>query len=376
MTSLRTELHNLMANRPAPEPSELTDAPSRRVIRHVIGLLLLACCFPLIGTALTSGHLYGLPSSLSARARYPVICTEFGVAAIAFWWLCWLVFARTPLSRVTPRQRLLQRGAAVLAGAAGMIATAPFPIALAQVAGQAVSGCVLAWLALEVCRSHRVSLRTALPRTAVERLRDWQVAIMVFGVCVAGGALSFLLLQLIRWTGVGVPVMKGSQMATIGADDFGTFAIGLVRTVALEDVVIVATTTALLTAIRRPAWQIYTLVCIPELLLHAYLGLPAIGMLVFAAGRVWLYRRHGRLLPFMAAHFTLDLVGGGLMLMQQFPFWYRPALVYLFGVLVFLIGNRLGKAAKSARADEQPPPVTPDGETPRPTDRPDPVSIQ
>ncbi|WP_043684376.1 hypothetical protein [Streptomyces xylophagus] len=376
MTSLRTELLDLMPNRPAPEPSELTDAPARRVIRHVIGLMLLACCFPLIGTVLTSGHLYGLPSSLSARARYPVICTEFAVAAIVFWWLCWLVFARTPLSRVTPRQRLLQRGAAVLAGAAGMFASAPFPIALAQVAGHAVSGCVLAWLALEVCRSHRVSLRTALPRTAVERLRDWQVTIMVFGVCVVSGALSFLLLQLIRWTGAGVPVMKGSQMATVGENDVGTLAFGVVSTVALEDVVIVAATTALLTAIRRPAWQIYTLVCIPEVLLHAYLGLPAIGMLVFAAGRVWLYRQYGRLLPFTAAHFTLDFGGGGLMLMQRFPFWYRPALVYLFGVLVFLIGNRLGKAAKAARADEQPPPVTPDADTPQSDEHPDRVSIR
>ncbi|MEV6483350.1 hypothetical protein [Streptomyces sp. NPDC051576] len=363
-----------LPDRPDPEPSERTDAPARRVARHVIGLLLLACYFPLIVTALTSGHLYGLSLSLSTRTRYAVIYTQFSAATIVFWWLCWLVFARTPLSRVTPRQRLLQRAAAVLAGAAGMYATAPFPNALAQVVGQAVFACVLGWLALELCRAHRVSLRTALPRTAVERLRDWQIANLVLTVSVAGGVLSFLLIHLIRWSGAVVPVMKGGQMSTLGVDNFGTLAIGLVPTVVLEDVVIVAATTALLTAIRRPAWQIYTLVCIPELLLHAYLGLPAIGMLVFAAGRVWLYRQYGRLLPFMAAHFTFDLVGGGLMLLHGLPFWYRPALGLLFSLVVSWTGNRLEKAAKSARPEEQPPPAAPDGDTPQTADHPAPVS--
>ncbi|MCX5233925.1 hypothetical protein OG824_01565 [Streptomyces prunicolor] len=362
--------------RPSPEPSVLTDAPARQVMRHAIGLLILACWFPLIVTAVTSGHLYGLPLSVTTRTRYVVIWTQFTVAAVVFWWLCWLVFARTPLSQVTPRQRLLQRGAAVLAGAAGMYATAPFPNALAQVVAHAVFGCVLAWLTLEVCRAHRVSLRITLPRTAVERLRDWEITQQVLAVCIAGGALSFLLLHLIRWTGAGVPVMKGGQMATLGVDNFGTLAIGLVSTVALEDVVIVAATTALLTAVRQPAWQIYTLVCVPEVLLHAYLGLPAIGMLVFAAGRVWMYRQYGRLLPFMAAHFTFDLVGGGLMLMQALPFWYRPALGLLFGVLVSWIGTRLEKAAKPVPPDTQPQPSTPDGDTPQSSGHPERVSIQ
>jgi len=375
MRVLRNALSDLL-RRPSPEPSVLTDAPARQVVRHVIGLLLLACWFPLIVTALTSGHLYGLSLSLSTPTRYAVIWTQFTVAAVVFWWLCWLVFARTPLSRVTPRQRLLQRGAAVLAGAAGMYATAPFPIPLAQVVGNDVFGCALAWLALEVCRAHRVPLRVTLPRTAVERLRDWEITQLVLTVCIAGGALSFLLLHLIRWTGAGVPVMKGGQMATLGVDNIGTLAIGLVSTVALEDVVIVAATTALLTAVRRPAWQIYTLVCVPEVLLHAYLGLPAIGMLVFAAGRVWLYRQYGRLLPFIAAHFTFDLVGGGLMLMQALPFWYRPALGFLFSLLVSWFGTRLEKAAKPARPDAQPQPAVSDGDTPQPSGQPDPVSTR
>jgi len=257
-----------------------------------------------------------------------------------------------------------------------MLGTAPFPSPLAGLVGQTVFTCVLAWLALELCRTHAVSLRTSLPRTAVERLRDWKIAGLVLNACVAGGFLSFLLLCLIRWTGVGVPVMKGGQMSAVGVDNVGTLFIGLVSTVALEGVVIVAATTALLTAVRRPAWQIYTLVCVPEVLLHAYLGLPGIGMLLFAAGRVWLYRQYGRLLPFMAAHFVFDFIGGGLMLIQGLPFYYRPVLGLLFVAADFWIGRRLTKAANSACPKSQSPSASSDSGILQPTEYPDPVSIQ
>lgn len=375
MISLRAALLGPV-DRPEPEPSELTDSSSRTVLRQVIALLLLACAPPLVSEALIDGSLYGLPSSWPMRVGYMFFWGQFAIAAVVFLWLSWLVIARTPLSRATPRQRLVQRGAAVLGGAAAMLGTAPFPSPLAGLVGQTVFTCVLAWLALELCRTHAVSLRTSLPRTAVERLRDWKIAGLAFTACIAGGFLSFLLLHLIRWTGVGVPVMKGGQMSAVGVDDVGTLAIGLVSTVALEDVVIVAATTALLTAVRRPAWQIYTLVCVPEVLLHAYLGLPGIGMLLFAAGRVWVYRQYGRLIPFMAAHFVFDLVGGGVMLIQGLPFWSKPVLGLLFSLLVSWIGTRLERAAKSACPDAQPQPATPDSDTPQPSGHPDPVSVQ
>ncbi|MFD4560525.1 hypothetical protein ACFWP5_40475 [Streptomyces sp. NPDC058469] len=377
MISLRAALSAPVERpEPQPQPPELTDAPSRTVLRHVIALLLLACGPPLVAEALTTGSLFGLPSTWPARVGYMFFWAQFTVAAVVFWWLCRLVIARTPLSRVTPRQRLIQRGAAVLGGAAAMLGTAPFPSKLAGLVGQTVFTCVLAWLALELCRTHAVSLRTALPRTAVERLRDWKITGLVFNACIAGGFLSFLLLHLIRWTGTAVPVMKSGQMSALGVDNLGTLSIGLVSTVALEDVVIVAATTALLTAVRRPAWQIYTLVCVPEVLLHAYLGLPAIGMLLFAAGRVWLYRQYGRLLPFMAAHFTVDFIGGGLMLLQGLPFYYKPVRGLLFGAADFWIGRRLTKAASSASPKSQSPSAGSDSGTPQPTDQSDSVSIQ
>ncbi|MEW2117675.1 hypothetical protein AB0945_21290 [Streptomyces sp. NPDC005474] len=319
--------------------------------------------------------MYGLPWEWTTQGFYRMVWAQYGVAVIVLWWLSWLVMARTPLSQVTPARRLLQRGAAVLGGAAAVYATAPFPSVLARFFGQSVYACVLAWLALEVCRRHGVPLDLARPRTAVERLRDWDITQWVFSTCVAGGCLTFLLVQLVHWTKIDVPVMPGGQMSSLGIDNPGILVIGVVATVAIEDVVIVAATTALLTAVRRPAWQIYTLVCVPEVLLHAYFGLPAIGMILFAAGRVWLYRQYGRLMPFLIAHFVFDVVGGFLQL-SPVPLLYRPVLALPFGAAVVWIGQRLTKAAHPSCPETHAQPVAPDGDSPQHTDRPDPVSLR
>lgn len=361
--------------RPVAVPSPVTDAPARRVVRDAVGLLLLACGLPLVSEAMTLGDMYGLPWEWTTQGMYMMVWAQYGVAVVVFWWLSWLVIARTPLSQVTPGRRLLQRGAAVLGGAVAIYATAPFPSVLARVFGQSVYACVLAWLALEVCRRHGVPLDLARPRTAVDRLRDWDITQLVFFTCVAGGGLTFLLVQLVHWTKIDVPVMTGGQMSALGIDNPGILVIGVVATVAIEDVVIVAATTALLTAVRRPAWQIYTLVCVPEVLLHAYFGLPAIGMILFAAGRVWLYRQYGRLIPFMVAHFVFDVVGGSLQLLP-IPLLYRPVLALPLGAAVVWIGHRLAKAAHPSCPETHAQPVTPDGDSPQRTDRPDPVSIQ
>ncbi|MER7568922.1 hypothetical protein ABTZ93_39240 [Streptomyces sp. NPDC097941] len=342
----------------------------------MIGLLLLACSLPLVNGAMTFGSMYGLLWSWSPRGRYIYVWAGFSVAAIVFLWLSWLVIARTTLDRVTPRQRLLQRGAAVLSGAAAMYATGPFPSALTHFLGQAVFTCVLAWLALEVWRAHGIPWGISLPRTAVDRLRDWDITQLVFTACLAGGGLSLLMGRLIRWTGVDAPVMKDSQMSALGIDSVGALFLAVVATVAFEDVVLVAATTALLTAVRRPAWQIYTLVCVLEVLLHAYLGLPAIGMLLFAAGRVWLYGRYGRLVPLMATHLVFDLVNGSLQLLLWVPFLYRFLAALLVVIAAYWVGHRLRRAAHPAGGESLPQPAIPDGDVPQLPDRRDTVSIQ
>ncbi|MFJ4836327.1 type II CAAX prenyl endopeptidase Rce1 family protein [Streptomyces sp. NPDC088747] len=315
------------------------------------GLLLLACILPLAGTALIAGAAYGV------KWAQPVAgLAHFGAAVIVFFWLSWTVIARTTLARVTRRRRLLERGAAVLCGAAAMFMAAPFSSALARNAGQTVFGCVLAWLAIEVARAHGARLGGSLPATASQRLREWQIAHWVLVACLAGGVFAFLVVQLLASTGLsGLPTVKpADQMSVLGIGDIWSLAITVVGTVAVEDVVIIAATVTLLTAARRPAWQIYTAVCTAEVLLHAYLGLAAVGAAVFAAGRIWLYLRYRSLLPLIAAHALFDLS----VCLQWIPAIYRWASTFVIMLADTWLHHRLKTAADKDR------PPTPPQDTP------------
>ncbi|WP_329331192.1 hypothetical protein OG866_00140 [Streptomyces sp. NBC_00663] len=328
----------------ATAPSAATPAPW--IYGQVIVLLLITCFRPLVLAILNVGEMHGV--QWAARDVRWVAPVQFAVGAVVFFWLTWLVIARTPLDQASQRRRLAHRGAAVACGAAAMYAAVPVSHALQRQVALTGFSCTVAWLALEICRAHGVSPATKVPATASERLGDWKIADATFLACMAGGGLTTILLTVLRWGDIqGLPVMKGSQLSAVGVTDFSFVSLGLgvVVAVVIEDVVIVAATTALLTAIRRPAWEIYSLICLVEIMLHAYFGLPALGMALYAVGRVWLYRRYQRLLPLVAGHAAFDLLGGCI---QLAPILYRPVLIIPFGLTVIWTDRRLTRAAHPA----------------------------
>ncbi|MFM9538662.1 hypothetical protein ACKI1I_42565 [Streptomyces turgidiscabies] len=339
----------------------LPGPPTRRVTTHVIGLLVLASLLPLPSGASMASAMYDAP--WGQREALVLVVAQAGAAVVVFFWLAWKVIARTTLDRVTQRQRLLQRGAAVTCGITAMYTAATPLSAFRSSLALAVFGCVLAWLALEVCREHGIPLGTGLPATAAGRLHDWKIAANTLYACGAGAGCAMVLTLLVRWTGIeGVPVMKGDQLSALGISGFANLGLHIVWAVAIEDVVIVAATTALLAAIRRPTREIYTLVCVLEVLFHASMGLPAIGMALYGVGRVWLYLRYRRLIPLMAGHAVFDLTFGPFLML---PFTYRITLVIPF-TAAWWINRRLHEAA----ARESPPaePSTPDTAAPHPED--------
>ncbi|MEU6230528.1 hypothetical protein [Streptomyces sp. NPDC047042] len=323
---------------------------------HVIGLLLLASLLPLASATAMVSAMYGVP--WGRREALVLVIAQAGAAVVVFFWLAWRVIARTPLDRVSQRRRLLQRGAAVACAIVAMY-TAATPLSVLRAdLGKAVFGCVLAWLALEVCRDHDVLVGTGLPTTATQRLHEWKIAGNTLYACGVGALTVTVLTLLGRWFGIdGVPAMQGDQLSALGIGRFSSLALSVVWAVAIEDVVIVAATTALLAAIHRPAWQIYTLVCVLEVALHAYMGLPAIGMTLYGAGRVWLYLRHRRLIPLMAGHAAFDLTFGPFMLL---PFSYRIALVIPYAVAWWISGRLHAAAAREAPMAESAAPDTSD----------------
>lgn len=294
------------------------------------GLLLIASFAPLTGGLLQFSALYGV--------RWPsraVRLAELGhvAAAVAvFFWLSWVVIARTTLDRTGPRRRLLHRGAAVVSGALAIYTAAPGTGSL--LLGRAVFGCVVAWLALEVCRAQGLDLDKGVGTSAVYRGRAqvWNITQWSMAACAVGAGVTYVLQEAFRrFDMVNVPVMEGDQLSTLGLFGLGDLVFAVVWAVAIEDVVIVAAVTALLTAARWSSWQIYAVVCVIEVVIHGYFGVPAIGMALYAAGRVWLYRRYGRFIPLLVGHMAVDLWGG---MTMQLPVIYRlMAAVVLLPVL-------------------------------------------
>ncbi|ELP61480.1 hypothetical protein PV735_31990 [Streptomyces turgidiscabies] len=187
----------------------------RRASVHVTGLLLLASMVPVTSGMARASAMYGAP--WGRRVFLAFVAAQVAAAVIVFFWLAWRVIARTTLTQVTQRQRLLQRAAAVACGIAAMY-TAATPLSVLRAdLGMAMFGCVVAWLALEVCRDHGVLIGTGFPATATQRLHDWKIAGNVICACGFGAFSATALTFLVRWTGIdGVPVMNGDQLNALG----------------------------------------------------------------------------------------------------------------------------------------------------------------
>ncbi|WP_405542798.1 hypothetical protein OG478_13880 [Streptomyces phaeochromogenes] len=280
----------------------------RRALIQVSALLTLASCVSLTSLAeFLDGPDGVLPTGLADWV-------QFGSALITALWLAWTVSLRIPPVASEPalRRHGFPRLVGTAVGLAVVVyATTPASSRLGDYVAGAIHGCLLAWLALEVCRAHGVPLRAGfLTADARQQRQTWLITKWAFVACVMGPAVTGLLTLFVHWSGMdGIPVLgdggrsgQDEQEAFLGFDSAWSKAFAYVRTVAIEDVVIVAAATTLLTAARRPAWQVYTTICAIEVALHSYFGVPAIGTVVFAAGRVWLYRRYGCIAPLVIAH--------------------------------------------------------------------------
>ncbi|WP_286246650.1 hypothetical protein [Streptomyces graminofaciens] len=256
--------------------------------------------------ALASGPSLATGTTRVVQAAPDVLAewVRFGGALIVTVWLTGVVITRTSHGSRWPQ--LLGFG---VGGAVFLYTTTPASTALAQHLGDAVYGCALAWLAVEVCRSQGVRLRPGFPVSDTEqRRRTWMVTSLSYLICVVSGFLTAQITAGLWALGVDDALVVGlEQRSSIGVVTVADGVLAFVTTVVIEDVVIVAAVVTLLAAGRRPAWQIYGVVCLVEIALHSYMGAVALTIALYAAGRVWLYRRYGGVVPVVIGHFVFDL---------------------------------------------------------------------
>lgn len=281
---------------------------ARRAYRDLLALLFIASFGSAAGAVFAFARTAGVP-------HYQAVIDTIAVGHLALTggalvWLTFLVTART--AGAGNGRKLGLRLGAVATGTTTVAGAVPVSGVLYPPAGTTAFAMTLVWLTLEVCRRHgitsaRLGLRPLCPSTPTEQTRAAGVGALALIAVMSAGYGGVILTALMQATGLPL-VSAGSQQNILGIADAGDAVSNLLRTVVIENLVMVAAVVALLSAARRPAWQMYAITTVAEVAVHAYLGPPALAFLPSALLRVCLYRRHGLLIPLIAAHLLFDTI--------------------------------------------------------------------
>lgn len=167
-------------------------------------------------------------------------------------------------------------------------------------------GCL--WL---VCRWLRMPIAAVFNRTTQQEAtpyrswgQGWQVFVCAFAAIVTWMVGMNLLSGLMPEAAVGGPVIEDRADAVWTVLMLGP---AQVTTALVEEPIVVGLLVVLLTAARRPAWEVYTLAVLAKVAYHLTYGLPVLALVPAALVIVWLYRRTGRLWPVILAHAAYNL---------------------------------------------------------------------
>ncbi|WP_446040070.1 CPBP family glutamic-type intramembrane protease [Streptomyces sp. SID1121] len=326
----------------------VSPAGTTAALRDLCGLLVIAQWESVVGSLLYLGTLLGLPGD------HPVQKMSTGVemlnAVVLFFWLN---------RRVKGRRTVLRWGAAGVGLLAILVNTPGIPAGPSSfLLSSLVYPGALVWLTVELCRRHGVTLAglgIAPPRsrTLEGRTRAWQFIYLATLACwvSADFGMNFLT-NLVRQMGLELPVMQAEQAEVVGVTGPWHLMTGTIRAIVLEDLIIVGAVTVLLTAARRPAWQIYTLSALLTVAIHSYFGLPALAYLPYALIRPWLFHRYGRLTPLAIGHAVFNLtVGLGWYFSILSSKWIIVAVMGGIGAVYMVMDGRYKKqTARTASA--------------------------
>ncbi|MFB7663984.1 CPBP family intramembrane glutamic endopeptidase [Kitasatospora sp. NPDC056138] len=128
-------------------------------------------------------------------------------------------------------------------------------------------------------------------------------------VGVALFAAAFVATHLMGYAGAHLPAWlpspAHSQAATAGVHGYLSAAAIIGHAAVIEELLMTAAVCVLGRDIL-PAWVIYTVSVSLRVAAHLYLGFAGIPVAILGITSVYLYRKYGRILPLMTAHFAFD----------------------------------------------------------------------
>ncbi|WP_405824373.1 hypothetical protein OG705_29570 [Streptomyces sp. NBC_00838] len=284
----------------------------RQATAALSALLLIACSASLIRACAAGGRIYGLALD-PATVDLADTAAQWLVNVAHAVWLFRLVGDR--VRGATSRTQGRWHPVAALVTGVVVILTGVRVAGLSPLLEEMITAGALVWLTLEVCLRHGVTparlgiwpLWPPKDRRA-ENDNAASALLATVGVCyISAEILVGLLSTIMGPEGFGLPLLEVSQRTAAGLSTPLDVIVRTLTSVVTEDLVVVAATTALMTAARRPTWQIYTVIGAIEVLLHAYMGAPAVAYLVYALVRCALYRTYGLVVPLMAGHLIYNL---------------------------------------------------------------------
>lgn len=167
----------------------------------------------------------------------------------------------------------------------------------AALVGYLTQTAAIAWLAIILARRRGLTMESF----GIAGLRARRMAIGVFWA-------SFISLWVAAvvagWLEVGLNV----SMPATGQVGIVTSAVAATYAAVVEEVVVVGTLVSALQAARRPMAEIMVLGVVARLAYHAYYGLVALSVIVWAVLFLILYARTRQLLPLIFAHAGYDFM--------------------------------------------------------------------
>lgn len=325
MTSAPVQLRVPAGSRPAARP------PQRpRPILDLAVLLLIATWESLVAGAEVVSSAYGHP--WSEKTLHLLAAGHVATALAIFLRLVHLVVARTRSSE-NGSSRLVRFVQPWLAVLIGLVATADGSVdsPWAQAASLSYTA-ALAWLAIETLRRHNLSLAQIHRRPSDVRRPGGPAAAAeaaaTAGVTILACYLGSILVGIVRLSGLeggSTPASATSDHA-IGLDTVWDLITAVLSAMVMEDLVVVGASVLLLTASKAPTWLVVFTPCVMTVAGHAYYGLAAVGMAVYALTRVTLYRFGGSLVAIAIGHGIFDLLQG-----------HVPAPFLVWGAVVLII---------------------------------------